>query len=291
MWAKRNTNNASLVCFRRWPKAQWQRKKENISQLFRESRCLPARKRTKSRMKKFVAYVLPKGSFIQKHPKVTNTDCVHFSFESDASKLEISNLEPPGVDVSEQVLGQMISPCRCTGSIGFIHKGCLLLEIQFRRVSTCQMCKGKYRYVQVRRTQSNSLLSYISKNVIRSLATLLYFIAIPLLTTLWFFNRLKFCNDPSQEWSNSSHRMFITNYGDVRRGSKWEETLKKSNTAKPDQGKVHPFVVMVFAYHADVVWINVVNLLMIQLIMMNLEHYQSWCVEHRPRSVIFLTDP
>ena len=169
------------------------------------------------------------------------------------------------------------------------------MEVQFRKSSTCQLCKTKYRYVEVRRTKSNSLLAYITSNVLRALATVLYFLAIPLLTTLWFCNKMLFCQEGSiaevheQSWSNMS--LMVRKYGDHTRIAVTNSDNRSDNDQRYQsfQSSTHPLVALVFAYHLDVVWINVANLLLIQMIMNNLEHYHEWCIEHRPRIAIHLT--
>lgn len=41
--------------------------------------------------------------------------------------------------------GILLTPCNCKGSIAYIHKECLLAEIQFSSESKCTICKETYK--------------------------------------------------------------------------------------------------------------------------------------------------
>jgi len=41
--------------------------------------------------------------------------------------------------------GILLTPCKCRGSIAFIHKECLLAEIQFSEVEKCTICNEIYK--------------------------------------------------------------------------------------------------------------------------------------------------
>ncbi|KAH9391327.1 hypothetical protein TYRP_006930 [Tyrophagus putrescentiae] len=221
--------------------------------------------------------------------------CLNSSFESDASRLNRKDIVSTGNapnSLSTESLSQLLSPCQCSGSCGRLHLGCLLLEVQFRRSATCQLCRTPYRGVAIHRTGGGGnfhrMVAYLSAHFLRCLATLVLALSVPLLTTVWFCNRIKFCSLQNEErafggggerFGNGSYRVVATTSG---RG-------KGTGSHHLVRQPVHPLLVLIFTYHADVLWINVVNLMLIQLILHNLEHYQQWAVEHRPRVAIHLT--
>ena len=135
--------------------------------------------------------------------------CLNISFESDESKLDRLLLRPLSVSraVTSEWLAEMVSPCHCIGSVGRMHKGCLLLEVQYRRSSQCQLCRSKYRFVEVQRTRSNSIGSYLATHWMRALVTLFYFVCIPVLTTLWFCNKLRITEQLEEAAGGGSSRV------------------------------------------------------------------------------------
>ncbi|KAI2803344.1 hypothetical protein BLOT_007471 [Blomia tropicalis] len=245
--------------------------------------------------------------------------CLNATFDSDDTKLDREMLQPisPDIVVTPELLQQMVSPCKCAGSVGLIHKGCLLLEVQYRRSAICQICKSKYRFVSIWR-KNNSVRSYICTHKLRSFGTLLYCLCIPILTTLWFCNKLKY-SEEEQAW-NEKYRTILTKYDLIQKNGrpyippsnlKRTPIIKKNRSnrnvdqiwSRPNdenrsdfngtsqvlpqmQSSFHPFIILLFSYHCDVLWINLLNLLLIQLIMNDLEHYNTWCRENRPRVLI-----
>lgn len=233
----------------------------------------------------------------QEEEEVTCRICLNATFESDASKLDRGSIvDKNGRNsfLKLSALSEMMTPCLCTGSMGLIHKGCLLLEVQFRRSADCQVCKTPYTCVDVRKTGGllgNSVLAYAGAHFFRSLATLVLCLAVPFLTTLWFCNRIHFCalRDAQEAGGNGSFRVVKVPGRSTKTDYEGQEGEEQEKPVYGHQ-RVHPLLVLVFTYHADVLWINLVNLMLIQLILHNLEHYQRWAVDHRPRVAIHLTD-
>ena len=275
--------------------------------------------------------------------------CLNSYFESDVSKLDRSiihiasggtngigdggTMGSGGNRITDQILGRCISPCKCSGSVGMMHLGCLLLECQYRKSSTCQLCNVKYHHVEVIRRRSNDLLAYIQANRLRTFATFIYFISLPLLTTLWFCNKLRFASMKDNNngnggssrmltW-NETYRALVSKYtnaiGSDRSNSNQNNNEEMSsstsssniintrqsstttitttssaastattNTITTMANRLHPLLVLIYWYHCDVIWINLVNLFFIQMIISNIEHYQAWRNENRPRMIIYL---
>ncbi len=237
--------------------------------------------------------------------------CLNSHFESDLSRLDRGAIvvsSGKAADLSDQSMACVLSGrCRCTGSVGHLHLGCLLLEVQFRQSAACSLCQTPYQGVSIRRTGVgvHRLLAYLAGHLLRCLATLALVLAVPLLTTVWFCNRIKFCSlqmeasAASERSSTSSSSSSSSSFGGSNESSSGYRVVVSSG--RPGKGTsggqavsytrqpIHPLLVLIFSYHADVLWINIVNLLLIQLILHNLEHYQQWKALNRPRVAIHLS--
>jgi len=145
--------------------------------------------------------------------------------------------------------------------------------------------------VEVRHDESNSLLGYMSRHTLRFVVTLLCILGIPLLTTLWFCNKLRVASMMHTSSWNDNYRAMPSRFGQTPRSSSVTARSRQhsggpSSASPPQVNGLHPLMVLVYWYHCDVVWINLVNLLFVQLILNNIEHYQQWYVEHRSRTAI-----
>jgi hypothetical protein len=49
----------------------------------------------------------------------------------------------------------LISPCNCEGSIGFIHKRCLLKWIKISESKKCEICQSEYKVNIITRNRLN----------------------------------------------------------------------------------------------------------------------------------------
>lgn len=234
--------------------------------------------------------------------------CLNNSYESDTSKLDKKLI----VDIDNKMdsLAKLVQPCRCSGSIGNIHIGCLLLETQFRKSTECDLCKTEFKFVKwvfvyidnriepnqtyqtsivnklftnrIERISTNNLTNYIKNNLIRFFISVVCLLLIPVSTVLWFINKIKFTIEEDQPWimeyRKKTRYCLNTNNSNVR--CRVVQKLMSNN--------VHPLIRLIFAYHWDVLWINLINLLLVQVLIINVNHYQDWVLDNRPKMSIQL---
>lgn len=46
-------------------------------------------------------------------------------------------------------VGVLYYPCRCKGSIGYVHEGCLVEWLKISNKSGCEVCKSEFRFQQI----------------------------------------------------------------------------------------------------------------------------------------------
>lgn len=68
---------------------------------------------------------------------------------------------------------KLISPCKCTGSMKYIHKSCLDKCILYNKSNVCGICNETYQI-----SNNKLLLFIINSNVLTSILTLLLFITV-----------------------------------------------------------------------------------------------------------------
>lgn len=138
------------------------------------------------------------------------------------------------------------------------------------------MCVGDnprliYRVTRIR---NNSLYQYVLEHKMRTLLSLFYVLAIPVLTILWFVNKITLTLE--QENMDACFRLKEANWAKCR-------SARSKMIAN-----VHPIIFLIFAYHCDVLWINLTNLIMVQMLLVNISHYQDWLSANRPKMMIQL---
>lgn len=107
--------------------------------------------------------------------------CLSTAFESDLGQLErrlFRNLPAEATAYEE-----LMRPCRCSGTVGVIHRGCLLLEVQYKRKVSCQMCLVEYDCVRAR-WRSDSVLVYLRTYPWRTTLSVLSLLTMATLSAL-----------------------------------------------------------------------------------------------------------
>ena len=56
---------------------------------------------------------------------------------------------------------KLISPCKCSGSLKYVHKSCLETWLQYEKDSQCKICKTNY---QIKRDNKQNLYYSLLKN-------------------------------------------------------------------------------------------------------------------------------
>lgn len=89
--------------------------------------------------------------------------------------------------------GLFLNPCKCRGSMKWIHKGCLLESIDILESDICTICKYQYRTTQ---TQNSKLFKLLSEHKNKLSISLTYTILISIILVLRFivFKNKKFIN-------------------------------------------------------------------------------------------------
>ena len=63
--------------------------------------------------------------------------------------------------------GTLYRPCKCAGSIGFVHDTCLLKWIEHSNTTKCEVCRHTYEITDVYGTYSQSLLAFAKSTLAR----------------------------------------------------------------------------------------------------------------------------
>ena len=52
----------------------------------------------------------------------------------------------------------LISPCKCDGSIRFVHEACLVKWLEIKKSETCELCGHKFKFAAIYRDDTPAIL-------------------------------------------------------------------------------------------------------------------------------------
>ena len=59
---------------------------------------------------------------------------------------------------------KLISPCKCSGTMKWVHKSCLDKWIYFKKSNICPVCKKEYIFDQIYKTSSQKIAAFCLKS-------------------------------------------------------------------------------------------------------------------------------
>src|SRR5437588_11849981 len=49
-------------------------------------------------------------------------------------------------EIDNNTENRLINPCKCSGSIKYIHESCLIKQYDYKKDDKCEICKTKFKY-------------------------------------------------------------------------------------------------------------------------------------------------
>lgn len=222
--------------------------------------------------------------------------CLSAGLESDLGQLEsrfFRNLPETPTDYE-----QMMQPCRCSGTVGFIHRGCLLLEVQYKRQAKCPMCLAEYNCVRAR-WRSNSFGVYIQSYPWRTVFSLLSLLIMATLSSLVIYKAKTQGNQWRREVRNGSIVTMNIHAGRFRMVRRYtrKNTLPLDKTLLPPRywlslvwSDEPMWLSMLLQFYFEVLIPNLAVLLLFHWVSQQLNHFRTWTFRNQPELEIELID-